>query len=336
MSYSVTPIQAVNEEQIVEVSHFLAGFEPETETPEYWQKRLTHWWTDNPFTTAEFPLGWMLLENDDIVGFLGVIPQLYTYQNEEYPVMGSTTWRVKEANRNGSMLLFMQLYRFTKKFIQIIATPNDAVQQILEKMKYRSVQSSTNYFLPMHQSNSSFTNILHNGFQKVISTLLPATGYKVVTLNDDFAILPSHFESSFIQKKITKPYLEWYCHAPKMHKYFAGLTDKKGQLVAYVIMAEKKFRSMAFLRVIDYFATKNEADLLLGLVKKVCKSPKYFGISGYPWLVFTSFGTDNPFSSKKWLQLFKKNHPHPQYFTLPKALSEATKQLVIAEGDFGL
>src|SRR3989338_8033751 len=82
-----------------ELIGFLSHFENETRSEEFWRQRLAYWWEKNPAFDEQLPMGWIIRDKAEIVGFLGSITSLYVYDKKNYPALNMTTWRVAKEQR---------------------------------------------------------------------------------------------------------------------------------------------------------------------------------------------------------------------------------------------
>jgi len=119
----MTTVEEVNEADHGRLAEFLASFEDEALPLEYWQRRLENWWRNNPAYDDTTPCGWMLIDDEQIVGFLGCIPTMFRVHGREQVCYGATTWRVEAPYRSESMKLMFSLLAATKGTIVYNTSP---------------------------------------------------------------------------------------------------------------------------------------------------------------------------------------------------------------------
>lgn len=128
---------------------FFAAFDHETREPQFWNRRFKLWWDGNPAFTLDMPRGWKITNDQEIVGFLGVIPTFCQLLNQKKTVYNSTTWRVLPAFRKKSLSLLNKQIQFAKASLLINTTPNKTVVKVLQFLKFQLMptQMSTEWVL---------------------------------------------------------------------------------------------------------------------------------------------------------------------------------------------
>ena len=129
-------VDLVSDQDYEALAAFLARFPDEKRGPEFWRRRLAHWWEDNPAFSQETQRGWVVRDNDSIVGFLGNIPSLFKLRDQTVVVFNASTWRVLPEFRGRSLELLGQLMACSKDTISFITTSGRPVLDILDNLKF--------------------------------------------------------------------------------------------------------------------------------------------------------------------------------------------------------
>jgi len=135
-------VASVSRERYQELAQFLATADAGGKTPAYWARCFRFWWDENPVTDAE--RGWVLLAENRVVGFLGVIPIAFQIAGKPAIAYSATTWHVDKAYRVHGMKLLLRAIAASKNAILFNTTPNDRVIPILEQMKFRKYPTASN------------------------------------------------------------------------------------------------------------------------------------------------------------------------------------------------
>jgi len=104
----------------------------------YWANRFELWWESNPNYSSKMARGWVIVDVNRIVGFIGAIPSLMAVKGREEVAIGITSWNVEEAYRSFSMELFFTLSRYARDAIVFDTTPSKDVTLILKAFKFQT------------------------------------------------------------------------------------------------------------------------------------------------------------------------------------------------------
>jgi len=115
---------------------FNSAFPGDNLSAAQWLARLKHWWDDNPSYIDEWKRGFLLLNVDQIVGFVGSFPTNYKAGDEVIRAFNGTTWRVLEAYRNWSIDLWTKNREVSKNFLSFNTTPTDDIIKLIKRFKY--------------------------------------------------------------------------------------------------------------------------------------------------------------------------------------------------------
>ncbi len=120
-------------------SHFQAS-------KDTWLRRFEIWWARNPALTPEMPKGWMLLEDEKLVGFIGNVPVKFRIAGEEKIAVASVNWYVDPSVRGlNSLKLFMNFLKQKHASLFLFNTRKKELEEILTKFKFEK------YILPRSQ-----------------------------------------------------------------------------------------------------------------------------------------------------------------------------------------
>ncbi len=318
-----------------ELAGFLANFEDEDRGETFWQQRLAFWWDENPFSSRDLLKGWALRCDGKIVGFLGLIPFEYVHGEKTYRAFAATTWRVEKEHRNASLPMFMKWHALGREFILLDTTANEEVAKILDRFQYSAMKTVRNYFFPLRAARGLKGTILR-GIGLLNRFSLPQRPLKIVTLAEPFQIEQSRAGAFWLQKKISREYLKWFCSSPHPPKEFIGCVDEAGVLASYIIVQPDKYGAQDVLSVVDYFTTRCDDSELFALLRHVSsRSPRAHMFKGeFSFLMLNVLGMEN-FLDMKRLGIFYRRNQARHYYSLPKSLDGIAKHCVMAEGDYG-
>lgn len=139
MSVHLPTIRLVEERDYERLANFLANFPEEADASDRWLTRLRHWWDDNPAFQTETPRGWMVVEKDHIVGFLGNIPTHFQLAGVTITAASATTWRVLPDYRRHSMQLYARLLDAGRDSLVFNTTPNESIKSMLRRLRVQDV-----------------------------------------------------------------------------------------------------------------------------------------------------------------------------------------------------
>jgi hypothetical protein len=117
-----------------------------------WQQLFKpHWDFDEGY------YGYILMEDDQPIGFLSTIFSKRKINNREYRFCNLSSWVVKEGFRNRSFHLIKPLTQL-KDYTITLFTPSKIAQNIFSKLGYQNLESNLRILLPFPESIVSFVN----------------------------------------------------------------------------------------------------------------------------------------------------------------------------------
>lgn len=109
------------------------GLEPDT--PEDWERL----WVNNPAKHANVPIGWILEEKKQVVGFLGNVSRSYDLAGKEIKAVAARGWVVEPDFRNMTVLLLSKYLNQKNVDILLNSSSNDKAYHVFVKMGSRTV-----------------------------------------------------------------------------------------------------------------------------------------------------------------------------------------------------
>jgi hypothetical protein len=135
-SPGVTELRCVHPEDYPRLAAYLTT--PVIEPPELWLRRFAHWWDLNPALAPEIPRGWILVDDREVVGFLGNIPTWFRCADDRVRAFSATTWRVNPAHRSGSLKLYLAQVEIAEAALLFNNTANDKAARALAYLGFKS------------------------------------------------------------------------------------------------------------------------------------------------------------------------------------------------------
>ena len=115
---------------------FNSLFEGDGRSENEWLDRFKYWWDDNPAYDESWKRGFLLLDDENIVGFVGSFPTLFKHGNSVKKAFNGTTWRVLPAYRKYSIDLWTYNREVSKHHLSFNTTPTDDVIKMIKRLKY--------------------------------------------------------------------------------------------------------------------------------------------------------------------------------------------------------
>jgi hypothetical protein len=119
------------------LAEFLTAFPGDGRNSEQWLQRFLYWWEDNPAFDENWVRGFVMLDVEMIVGFVGSFPTWFRFGKTDIKAFNGTTWRVLEGYRNYSIDLWIKNREISNKLISFNTTPTGNVIKLIEKIYYK-------------------------------------------------------------------------------------------------------------------------------------------------------------------------------------------------------
>lgn len=338
---------------------FLVDFDYNLRNYDYWLARLNHWWKDNPSFNDTAIKGWVLKNNNEIVGFMGHIPSKFKFLDKEIDIHCGSSWYVKEEFRGKSMGLFFELIGISNESIIFTTTPSKMVMDILPRFGFQIVSDKDytyNYIIIINYFNYLRLRLKKyfksNLISKICSHVLKlydknrnslffkslSTNVKILNHADErFDNLWENTNKYYSNTNVrTSSIINWYCFGNKFHKkkLFGYFEDNK--LVGYsiFILKEKKLKDF---ELIDIWFDPKKEESIIQLIKYAYdygykKRYDRILLSNLPLSVERIFLKYKFYKSRKILnrRFYRVNREYKDDYM------ESSKYLVGSQGDYGL
>jgi hypothetical protein len=346
------------------LSAFLAGFpDDESGGADAWLRRMQAWWDLNPAFDDETTRGWVLREQDEIVGFLGAIPWNFQLGGQETTVFAGTTWRVLPEYRGMSIALKRRQMDEHGDALHFSTTPRAEVERLLKLLGYEPMRSGEG-----DESHSAiilnFEKLLRaklNGgpsaralargaapalaaFQRMRTRPLRRCAHQKVrqvhqaddAFDDLWERTRSRYPSTHVRNAAA---INWYCFSsPEFEKTLFGYYEGH-RLAGYVVFMAVERRGMRFFECVDLWMEPGpRREVVLGaLIEKARRFAKKASFDRIYLPHFDKAGA----SAYGRLGLLQMRSPRrPGYYMGPTELmnhlTPANSYFVLAEGDYGL
>ncbi|HYF35025.1 MAG TPA: hypothetical protein VD994_07010 [Prosthecobacter sp.] len=293
-------------------------------TEEQWRRRLTHWWDDNPFAQHIPHRGWVFWEENQIRGFLGVIPASYVDGlGDRIPALIATSWAVDEPHRNSALAMGFRFHRMGVDHLLVDTTPSPPVQAMLRHHGWTEQRQIRRRYL----LRALARRILSDAVTLEPNLRIIQDVSQVITVAQQRKTLSWH-------KEITPEYLRWFVAAPMREHRFLGVANEYGQLTSYIIATPQSAGGIRCWSVMDWYTTRDHNHELEALVAALARHPEGWGGRRWPLLSLASFPPEDcwkdlPRMLERWEEVC-------HFHWLPPHLKAQPKRTALAEGDWGL
>lgn len=290
-----------------------------------WADRLHHWWDENPFAGICPQRGYVLRQDGEIGGFVGVIPTAYAWQGAPLPVLLTSTFDLKpEFFKQGHSVL-LRLRSLLREASVFHTTPSPHLWHILVRMKARAETQAVCDYHPRGRIASWW----RNGGEKLDSGISLTTSLDAVR-----ALARPYQNAERIEKWRSLEALRWQLTTPTRLQFFLGAVDSEGVLHSFLILSPCDVRGLPALEVIDYFTTRDDLHELHALADLLTRHDSSLNLPRTPLWIVRSFPGDETWAGRPGL--LHREHTVCHFFMLPPYLREAPKRSVMAEGDLVL
>lgn len=346
------------------LSAFLAKFpDDESGSAEAWLRRMRTWWDLNPAFDDETTRGWLLREQDEIVGFLGAIPWKFQLGGRETTVFAGTTWRVLPEHRGMSIALKRRQMDEHGDALHFSTTPRAEVQRLLKLLGYEPMRSG--------EGDESHSAIILD-FEKLLRAKLNGKGLASVlakavapplaalqalrmqrlrrcahekvrhvhradgTFDDLWERTKFRYPSTHVRNAAA---INWYCFSsPEFEKTLLGYFDGE-RLAGYGVFLSVERRGMRFFECVDLWIEPGpRREVVLGAL--IEKARRYARKASFDRIYLPHFERSIA-AAYGHLGLLQMRSPRrPGYYMGPSELmhqlTPANSYIVLAEGDYGL
>jgi hypothetical protein len=357
-------VTTVSEADYASLAAYLAEFpDDDTGDAESWLRRMRCWWDRNPAFDEAFARGWLLREDDAIVGFLGAIPWRFRLGGQDTTVFAGTTWRVLPEYRGSSIALKRRQMDEHGDVLHLSTTPRAEVERLLKVLGY----------LPLRQASGiEFHSDIILNFEKLLRVKL--NGRRSARMLAKRAAAPletiqllrtrrlrrcahenvrrlaradgafdelwertkDRFSSTHVR---TADVVNWYCFASgesdkTLLGYFEG-----GRLAGWMVFLATERRGMRFFECVDLWTEPGpRREMIVGAL--VEKARRYAEPRGFDRLYLPHFDLRTEAAYRRLGLLRAGGPPRPGLVLGPselmRQLAPSDSYLVLAEGDYGL
>jgi hypothetical protein len=143
-------LREVEKNDILPLAEFLPRGFPFT-TKEFWLARFEMWWNKNPAWTNDIPMGWVLDDGKNLVGFIGNIPVPFIVRGEKRLAAASSSWFVDPSVRGiYSVRLFNEFMKQKNASLFLFKAEEEYVMNFLTKYRFNE------YILPKSQKEYGY------------------------------------------------------------------------------------------------------------------------------------------------------------------------------------
>lgn len=139
-------VKKVYAEDFKKITRLLLEFNFRLTEKDWRQLFLNHWKSEEDY------FGYALIDNNNVVGFLGLIFSNRMINNKMQKFCNLTTWIVKEGYRSESLLLFLPLLGL-KEYTITDFTPSKNVYSILKRFGFKDIETNINIIPPVPAIN---------------------------------------------------------------------------------------------------------------------------------------------------------------------------------------
>lgn len=142
-------VREVSASDLDSLSDFLSAQPPFSHTTkDTWMRRFHTWWVSNPVNNARYPMGWVLVDKEKILGFLGNIPLKFLMYGKEKIAAAAVAWYVDPTVRGiYSLRLFDEFLQQPGVSIFLFNSDSKALIRLISRYGFKE------YVLPKFQNN---------------------------------------------------------------------------------------------------------------------------------------------------------------------------------------
>lgn len=298
-------------------------------TEPQWRRRLAFWWDENPFAHAHPCRGWVLRDDDRLVGFLGVIPTFYEESGRLVPGWIATSWAVAEDHRHAALPMGMMLQRHGRDVVMVDTTPSPEVQKLLARWGWTPNMDIRRGLLMRGIAGGMLASVMN--FESPVL----APGAEIITDVGRVSSVSSSRPRACLQKHITPEYLRWYLASPMRDHRFIGVVHPGSVLSSCLIVCQRSIKGLPAWAVVDWFTTGETPVELHALASWLMDhTPAAQEGAWWPFISLTSFPGDDVWQGLP--MAYTRDEKICHHHWLPPALRDIPLRPVLAEGDWGI
>jgi hypothetical protein len=279
--------------------------------------------------------GWILRDEQVIVGFMGIIPSRFQIFRKEIVVFNATTWYVHPDYRSESLQILIKSINYTKGSIYFYTTPSDRAIKILQKLRFHPIPRSTRkrsfividfekvLKVKLGQSilNKFVIKIASPFFEIVQSIRMKKTNLEEINRVKRIRKADSTFDDLWERTKHifsttnirNAENINWYCfNSNECEKVVLGYY-LNGQLLGYAIFQDARSKSLNILECSDYWVPPDASKVTYALINAVYN---YGSEKNYDCILFPHYNLqlENTFNGMGLFSMEDKSNA--EYFKL--------------------
>jgi hypothetical protein len=261
-----------------------------------WQQRMRWWWDENPFCREDSPRGFLLRdEDDDIVGFNGLIPFDYEVDGEIVASLVTTTFFVRERHRSAVMGMLTRQRALSQQYHMIDGSPSPEMRRLLVKLGYERSGDRFQYLFPTNRLGGPVARACLKALGWCLP-LPPASflqGYRVTNDPEKYPT-GGAWPEGILHRRLDPDSLHWLSSVGSEPRQFFGLIDEAGDPVAHVIGVYKSRFGVKACLLLDFHDHHEDGAGIGLLIRKLLEHPAQSGLDAETAILLYSRFTPDP------------------------------------------
>ena len=281
------------------LAYFLSNFQIETyiereKSENFWYSRFDLWWEKNPAFSEDLVRGLILVNNGDIVGFIGCIPSYFLLSGKQIIVFNETTLRVDKQFRGiDSINMIFKLVDYTKESIHFRAGGLEEARKMQAWLGFKNIFSKerikTYYIIikPWNIIINRFPNLVANKLLKII--LYQLTFFYKLIINVLINMAQEHYDvriieeadylfdelwdstkTKFLNTNVrTSEILNWYCSNKGVHRNIILGCYEGNNLLGYLLCTCEQETILKKITVVDLWGYIDDEKVVNSLLKRL-------------------------------------------------------------------
>lgn len=289
-----------------------------------WERRLAHWWDENPHRSLVGSRGLCVWSKDRLVGFGGSVPAAYAYQGRPQPMLLATTLRVEPEFAGAGVKICLRMRDASHDLGMIHTTPNPKLQHLLKNM---GVEPEVHITRRVY-GTGLWRHLRPGGHWPRLDSAVRV----VTSLEGVKSMAAAYRDPDRIEKWHSLESLRWQL-ATRMRRFQClAAVDAQDKLTSFLVVEERRLRGVMAWDIVESHTSRDTAEELHALAGELITRPGAYG--GHRLLTVASFPSDTAWNNTP--SLFVRQQQACHYFMRPDALKNAPKLTMMAEGDFVL
>lgn len=289
-----------------------------------WERRLAHWWDENPHGVLLPYRGLCAWRENRLVGFGGCVPAAYAYQGRQLPVLLATTLRTEPEHTSVGAKICLKMREAAHDLGMIHTTPNPKLQHLLKNMGVEP---------ELYITRRVYATGLLRHFGLGSRWPRPDPKVRIVTSLEGVKSMAAPYrDPARIEKWHTLESLRWHLATRMRHFRCLAAVDAQDRLTSFLVLEERRLRGLMAWDIVESHTCRDTPEELHALAGELITHPGAYG--GHRLLTVASFPSDTAWDDTP--ALFTRQQQACHYFMRPDALKTVPKLTMMAEGDFVL